>query len=96
MGTFATDWTDRASHYVLFNDTLGSLTFGKTNWEDLADVESLIAGDFIRKDGGITDDFVIRDNGSTWNVSFTPIPEPGTAALSLLAFVALLSRRSRR
>ncbi|GHB96021.1 PEP-CTERM sorting domain-containing protein [Cerasicoccus arenae] len=89
------DWTDRAGQYVLFNDALGSLTFGKTNYSNIADVQNLITNDFIRKDGSILDDFGITDNGSTWTVSI--IPEPSTYAMLLGALVLpiLFLRRKR-
>ncbi len=92
IATMSSDWTDLAGHYVLFNDSLGSLTFGKTNYANIADVQDLIDNDFIRKDGGITGGFSIIDNGTSWTVA---VPEPGTYAL-LAGCFALASVMIRR
>jgi hypothetical protein len=98
IGTMSDDWA-REGQYVLFNDILGSLTFGKTNYENIADVEALIDGDYIRMDSGITTyDFSIADNGSSWTVTLgAAIPEPSSfAALAgVMALGAVMVRRRR-
>ena len=91
VGTMNNDWDDDGNRYVLFNDSLGSLTFGKTNWTNLADVQALIAGNSIRKDVSITNSFLITDTGTSWTV--TIIPEPETALLGGLGVLLLLRRR---
>ncbi|WP_269536906.1 PEP-CTERM sorting domain-containing protein [Cerasicoccus fimbriatus] len=93
--TMSADWDDRSNQYVLFNDELGSLTFGKTNYENIADVENLLFNDFIRKDASITNPFEVTDNGDSWTVSI--VPEPSTYALIFGGLVLpLLALRRRR
>jgi hypothetical protein len=92
IGTMNADWDDRANQFVLFNDSLGELTFGKTNYPTVSNVEALIAGSFIRKDASITSPFTITDNGATWTVT---VPEPGLAS-GLVCIGLMLGRRRRR
>ncbi|WFB36272.1 PEP-CTERM sorting domain-containing protein [Kiritimatiellota bacterium B12222] len=94
MGEVSTDWDDFSNQYVLFNDNLGSLTFGKTNYANITDVQTLIDNDYIRKDAGITNGFNIADNGSSWTV--TVIPEPSTFAMMFVAGMGMLVACRRR
>ncbi|WFB36274.1 PEP-CTERM sorting domain-containing protein [Kiritimatiellota bacterium B12222] len=93
VGTMSDDWA-RDGQYVLFNDNLASLTFGKTNYSDLANVQTLIDNNYIRKDASVTDGFNIADNGSTWTVSI--IPEPSTFILMLGGLLAMAVPLRRR
>tara|TARA_R100000027_G_scaffold61057_1_gene52181 strand:+ start:14601 stop:15548 length:948 start_codon:yes stop_codon:yes gene_type:complete len=94
IGVMSADWTMRAGQYALFNDTLASLTFGKTNYATITDVEYLIDNDFIRMDDSITQSFTITDNGSSWTVA---IPEPSSYSLliGLIALPIVLVRRRK-
>jgi hypothetical protein len=98
IGTMSDDWSLFSGQYVLFNDDLGSLTFGKTNYANIGDVEALIDGDYIQKDAGITSDFSIADNGSSWTVTLgAAIPEPSSFATlaGVMALGAAMIRRRR-
>lgn len=94
IATMSDDWDNLTNNYVLFNDVLGSLTFGKTNYENIADVQALIDGDHIQKDAGIANNFSIVDNGTSWTVA---VPEPSTfsALAGLMALGAVMVRRRR-
>ncbi len=101
-GTMDSNWTDSDNAYINFLDTASTATFGKTNFENIADVEALITEGHIRAGDAIagTGDFNIVDNGTTWTVNAISIPEASTTAFSMMAAVVLLTvlrkRNSRR
>lgn len=92
--TMTANWIDSSNAFVNFVDGSGSLTFGKTNFSQSSDVQSLIDGNYIRKTtGGV---FNIADNGATWTVTVVPEPASVMAVMACVTLGLVASRRLLR
>ncbi len=95
-GTMTANWSESANTYIDFLDGTGSVTFGKTNFDTIVDVQALIDNGQIRLNGAISPtEFQINDGGSVWEITST-IPEPSNVAFAFGALVALSITFRRR
>lgn len=93
--SMSTDWLSWEQQTLTFVDGTGSLTFGKSGWDENTILNTLF-GSHILLGEGVQGHLSLNDTGANWVVSVV-VPEPATATLLLgigaLASVALLRRR---
>jgi len=68
VGVMDADWTSSTENYVNFVDETGRLVFGKENWPNRSDVESLIQKGFLRLDRSVTRPLEIGEENGNWVV----------------------------
>lgn len=93
--SMSTDWLSWEEQTLTFVDGTGSITFGKSGWDENIILSSLF-GTHILLGEGVQGQLLLSDSGANWVVSVV-VPEPATTTLLLgigaLASVALLRRR---
>ncbi|AHF94742.1 hypothetical protein OPIT5_24595 [Opitutaceae bacterium TAV5] len=95
INTMNEEWAFSSQQFVNFGDGTGSLTFGKTNWGEESLVRSLISSGHIRLDSSVQGQLDLADNGDTWTISVSTIPEPATVAVLAAAILLVYAATNR-